>query len=244
MTTQSTTNYDIFKFRNDNRARVQNAHVLRLKQSIQSRNLLAMRPITVNEEMEVVDGQHRLMAAKALGVPVYFTVEKDFNIEDIILMNTAKSWGIHDYLNFYVKNHFPEYMKLDEYMKKTGLGLKIALYICMGTSHDERMDFRQGRFKFVEETEMKEIDECWQTVGYIKKINGAAAYYTASKFWNALLKLIRHPNFDRDKWYSNLKKLVDRCEAKVSTKDYLKMLSTIYNYNNRNERINFIDEEE
>ena len=36
-----------------------------------------MRPIVVNKKMEVMDGQHRLMAAKQLGVEIYYQEEKN-----------------------------------------------------------------------------------------------------------------------------------------------------------------------
>ena len=58
-----TTDYDIFKGIVGNR-KVEKKHVEMLTGAIDRNNLLNVRPIIVNEEMMVIDGQHRLEAAK------------------------------------------------------------------------------------------------------------------------------------------------------------------------------------
>src|SRR5437868_13330592 len=95
-----TTDYEKFVFRKDNRAKICKEHVDRLIKSIKITNLLQWRPIEVNSAMEVLDGQHRLLAAKALGVPIYYKVIDNATPESIILMNVHKNWGMGDYLNY------------------------------------------------------------------------------------------------------------------------------------------------
>ena len=83
---QKTKDYEMFKFRDDNRPLSQ-PHLKALIDSIKSKNLLEMRPIQVNAQFEVIDGQHRIAAAKALGVDIYYQVEESLNPEDIIRLN-------------------------------------------------------------------------------------------------------------------------------------------------------------
>ena len=108
MAINKTKNYEMFKFREDNRLKIDQSHVNKLINSIQSRNLLDMRPIIVNSDYEILDGQHRLLAAKNLGVEIYYEIEEKLEHKDIILMNVAKSWAVCDYMNYFVKNTAPK----------------------------------------------------------------------------------------------------------------------------------------
>ncbi len=227
---QKTKDYDKFIFRDDNRERIDQAHVNRLAECIKSKNMLDLRPLIVNDKMEIIDGQHRLLAAKILGVEVYYQIEKKLTAQDIIKLNISKAWTLGDYLNFYCQHQYDEYLKLKNFMSKHNLNLKVALNITMGTAKLGYHDFKMGEYTFDEENLDVELDACWDTVRYIKKMNGHSPYTSSSRFWKALLKLIRHPNFDKDKWYNNMQKMVDHFCAKAGTDDYITMIQTIYNW--------------
>src|ERR1039458_10319262 len=65
-----TKNYDIFIRMIGNRP-INESHVTHLKKKIQDEgNLTSEFPINLNEKMEIIDGQHRIMALKQLGYPV------------------------------------------------------------------------------------------------------------------------------------------------------------------------------
>ena len=66
-----TNNYDIFKLMPNNR-NVNLTHVGRLKLSFKEMYLIS--PIIVNSRMEIIDGQHRLHAAKELNLPIYYII--------------------------------------------------------------------------------------------------------------------------------------------------------------------------
>ncbi len=240
---KKTKDYDLFKFRADNRDKIDRNHVKRLVESIKTRNLLDLRPISVNAEMEVIDGQHRLLAAKELEVEIYYNIEKDLRSEDIILMNIAKVWNAHDYLNYYCKNGHMEYIKLCGFMKANNITLKIALSLTMAPQHDAHHKYKLGQYVFPqEEVATKEIDLCWDIINYIKRMNGFSSYTRSSRFWKALTKLIRHYNFDEGKFRNNLEKMVERVKSKASTADYLQMFMDIHNWRN-NVRINLLEDE-
>jgi len=241
MTVLKTKNYDMFKFRDDNRERISPAHVASIKKSIEMKNMLHMRPISVNANMEVIDGQNRLMAAKALGVEIYYEKNEDLTPGDIILMNVSKSWGMSDYLNFYVKNGYPEYIKLKEFMHKNKVSLKIAMTIMLGVTWKSNNEFKHGLMKFRDEFATDELDICWETIEYIKKMNGFSLYTTSARFWMALIKLVRHVGFNADQWRQNLKKMAERFGPRPSIDDYSKLFMQVYNWNNKN-KINILEE--
>ena len=65
----STNDLSVFKILEGNR-NINLANVERLVKSIEENGFLQM-PIIVNENYEVIDGQHRLMAAKKLNSIIY-----------------------------------------------------------------------------------------------------------------------------------------------------------------------------
>ncbi len=203
-----TKDYTIFKFRNDNRFKIDKCHLQKIKQSIESHNMLDLRPILVNRDMEVIDGQHRLLAAKELELEVYYSIDKNIKPQDIVKMNMTKPWVINDYLNFYAENAYPEYIKLREFMKKNSLEIHVACGIAVGKSKLIFDDFKNGKFKFINDYADEQIEICKETIAYIKKINGYSKYTDSGRFWKALLKLARHENFNPEKWFSNLSKMI------------------------------------
>lgn len=243
MKVNKTNNYEMFKFRSDNRdGGVNRSHVDKIKRSISAKNMLDLVPITVNEDMEIMDGQHRLVAAKELGVDIYYQVEKNLEAKDIILMNINKAWAISDFFNFHVKNHHPEYLKLKKFIDENQVGLRVALRMLIGTQHEKLYDFKTGNYVHSIEGIEQQWDAIWQTIGYIRKMNGNGAYLTSSRFWMSLYALVNNPNFDMKKWMENLAKMVDKVRPMVSTKDYKYLFMRIYNWNNRN-KIELLEEE-
>ncbi len=240
---EKTKDYDIFIFRNDNREKIDQAHVIKLINSIKCKNMLDISPIIVNSKMEVIDGQHRLLAAKSLGVDIYYQKEKKIDPRDIIRLNISKPWSMADYLNFYCNHQFDEYIKLKRFMEKHGLSLQLALNIAIGSGHFVHDVFRLGEFKFEEEALDTELEICWDTISYIKKMNGYSPYTRSARFWKALLKLVRHGGFNPDKWRQNIQKMVDHFTTKARSKDYMVLVSKIYNYRNDN-KIHLEDEED
>jgi hypothetical protein len=231
---EKTRNYDMFKFTDDNRANgVDRPHVNKLKDSISKHNMLHLRPIIVDKNMNIIDGQHRLTAAKELGIEVFYTVEESMNHEDIPLMQVAKSWGFPDFHNYYCKHHYPEYLKLDAFMKKHNLSLSVALSMLQGSSKTPRVEFKEGKFVFNEAEGNESFDTCWQTIGTIEKHLGFCQWTKSSKFWRAMSIIINHPNFNKEKWFKNLNMLITKVCQKASSLDYINMFKEVHNFRNQ-----------
>lgn len=235
METLSTKNYSMFKFRSDNRAAIMQPHVDDLIKSIQSNNLLDMRPILVNKEFEVIDGQHRLKAAQKLGVTIYYQVMVESKSVDIIQLNISRAWKSHDFLNYYVKNNFQEYVKLNDFINEHKISLDTCLRMTTGPGQNKN-EFKLGKFKFKEdnlnETIIRNIH---YTIDEIKRLNGAAkqSWLISTKFWIALSKIMSHPEFKMDQWLKKMKMHSNKLTAKVTTSDYTNMIFDIYNYKSK-----------
>lgn len=238
---QKTKNYEMFVFRDDNREDINQAHVRALVESIRSLNLLELTPILVNEKMEVINGQHRLLAAKELGVDIYYHVQEGLGADELLVMNTNLNWRANDFLNFWCKKGNQDYIKLRDFVKKHNIDLRVGLTLCVGNGKNTYKDFKDGKFTFKEFGLDNEIEQCWDTVNFIKKMNGFSNYTRSGKFWQALIKLVTHHNFNAEKWKANLAKMIERLGPRTSTKDYCILLMDIYNWRNKDNKCDILE---
>lgn len=124
---QSTTEYSLFRFTATNR-KISQYRVKELRDSIRVENHLHLRPILVNDDMEVIDGQHRLCAAAGLGVPIYYQVCHEINETSLELLNkAAHSWSNEDWIEHYANRRIIPYVNLREFCREHGLVPSAAL---------------------------------------------------------------------------------------------------------------------
>jgi len=112
----STNDYSKFKTLEGNR-HVNKLHVKRLKESFKEAYLLS--PIVVNQDFQIIDGQHRFEAAKEMKLPINFIVCNNYSLKEVQLLNTnMKNWKKEDYLNAYCDLKYPEYLKFRNFMRR------------------------------------------------------------------------------------------------------------------------------
>lgn len=68
---QETKNYENFTFLTANRP-INRNHVNKIKKSLSEYGYLDSQPITVTADMKILDGQHRFIACKEMGLPIKF----------------------------------------------------------------------------------------------------------------------------------------------------------------------------
>lgn len=234
MTIHKTTEYDKFVLREDNRKHgLMENHVLDIMESLKIRNLLHLRPIVINTRNEVLDGQHRLEAAKRLGLPIYYMLDKDSQSEDLIHLNMSKKWNTDDYLNFWCKQGKQNYIKLAELQRKTGLNISILLNLCCMQTGQKYRDFKMGKLEGFEEGKFEQsIEYCRETSDLFVSLIGFHTWYRAKRFCIPLCKLCSNENFKMEKWRENLQKLSHKLCQKATTQGYEAMLEDIYNWHN------------
>lgn len=109
-----TTDYSIFKPTVGNR-NVNKLHVKRLKDSFKDTYLMA--PAIVNQNFEMIDGNHRKEAAQSMGLPFRFIICNDYGLREIQILNeNMKNWSKLDYLNAYCELMKPEYLRFRKFM--------------------------------------------------------------------------------------------------------------------------------
>lgn len=181
-----TSNFELFKTIKGNRP-INLNHVTKLIHDIEQRNLLADNPIKINKDMEIVDGQHRYEAAKALNTPIYYIMMEDGgDLSDVQRLNrNTKVWSSVDYMESYIELGNKEYIALREFADEYRISVSIALRIMTGITIDTRVvlnEFREGKFyvkdinaandlaSLVVEIRKNTPDNCWAHLACVKAL--------------------------------------------------------------------------
>jgi hypothetical protein len=226
--------YNKFKLTNLNRKSIIQGHVKQLAAAMKETNLLPVKPILVNSNFEIVDGQHRFLAAQSIGYPIYYMVAHEITPDHIVQLNNGKNWKQEDYLNFFARQGNPNYLKLEKFMEENRIGVRIALTLIRGRSKKSIQDFMSGRFVFSHDLILGDLIACHRTIEAIEKSHGFCGWARTARFWSALSMLVRHPNFVESKWMQNLNQRISEAIHRASTKEYMAYLERIYNWRNPN----------
>ncbi|MFA6057269.1 MAG: ParB N-terminal domain-containing protein [Taibaiella sp.] len=228
-----TINYDQFKHLATNRP-VDRAHVVQLVKRITKKNLLHLNPILVNREMEIIDGQHRLEAAKFLKLPIYFTVDGSVSQDDIADMNSAKkNWQLADYLNFYANKGVHEYLKFKNLCDRyRDYNASMLMAICSSTGKRGSKDVIAG---ILDIGNISNADNILSKIDFFKKHFHLAG---SSRFIEAFLFILHSKEeYDHERMVQKVELspfLLIPCADKNG---YIKMLQSIYNRGVREENI-------
>lgn len=224
---QETQNYDQFSTVMSNRE-VDMKHVKRLAKSITKKNLLRLNPIIVNEKFDIIDGQHRLEAARALNLPVYYIIDAGVHKDDISSLNTnTKSWNLMDYINFYTVEKTPGFDVISKFLSEFSfIHPSAAVQMMSGAASSGSVSgsIRQGKVDVTNEKMARDLAKLIQRLGNYSTL----AFET--KFISAVIIVSNHELFDAERLFSQVEKQprsLVRCPTK---QEYVKMLLEIYNY--------------
>lgn len=225
----STTDYDQFKTVLGNRS-IHQPHLRRLILSIEKNNLLPENPILVNEKMEVIDGQHRLLAAKALGLSIYYMIAASIGLEETQMLNANnRSWLTQDYLNAYIAIGKKDYIRLNEFANEYRISIPIAIRILGGLSRNNGTalrKFRDGLF-VIEDYEYAE--RLASLIGEVRRHSPDTAFThkPCVRALDILLTKIGDPKIFTDQ----LQRYQQVITRRPSIKDYLLQFENIINAN-------------
>lgn len=110
-----TRDYDMFKTIKGNRL-VDPKRKAALIKSITVNGWLC-NPIMVNEHYQIIDGQGRFEALKALEMPIEFVIQDGASIVEVVALNVnAKNWTLEDYIDCYADLEIRDYISLRQTM--------------------------------------------------------------------------------------------------------------------------------
>lgn len=225
---QVTKNYRLFQRSSGNRAINERKH-RRLRQSMEGYGFLEAFPIVCRrngtQSLEVMDGQHRLVFAESLQLPVYYIITaQEFSTPDI--NSTAKTWVIADYAHNFADNKKPQYQEVIDFHELHGIPIGTSAAMLAGTTsftniHDV---FVRGDFKIKDREWAHKVASIYAPLVMLDK------RLRSNRLIEACMSVCRVEKFDGKRLLQN----AERCRDKLvpySTRDaYLEMLEDIYNF--------------
>ena len=228
-----TRDYSMFRSVKGNRA-IDKGHVQRLMRGMRKKDLDL--PIFINENDEVVDGQHTLQARKELGKPVRYIRGKFENEFDVAIMNAnRKNWPMTAYLNFHIENGKKEYQIVKAMTKQYSMPLECAIFLLAGGYsmwRETRNDFKQGKFK------IKSLQRCNEIGASLMFMKNNFNIRLTRSFITAYAVVSEHPKFKWERFKTALKSKSALLLRGTNTEDFVRVFDKIYNGNVHN-KINF-----
>ena len=239
----NTTDFDKFTLRPDNRAEkaryksnINLEHVLKLKKSIEKHNLLSCHPIVVNENYEIIDGQHRYIAAKELGVPIYYIIEKNIEFNDIVTINdTRLIWRLDDYIHYWACQGNENYVKVRKLHRKYNLSYQVILLIQNNKTLTD--DLKHGRFVYNNDIGETLFQNVALTLKTITDNQGPREHIHRAKFVRGLVRLLRHPEFDIEIWLKCIPMNPRHFDNRGSSDQHYDAFVEAYNFKRKTKRI-------
>ncbi len=226
---------DYDNFVRDHNRPVHQRHVDELIVSMQELGFLAEYPITVRPlgdgKFAVIDGQHRLAAAKQLGIPLYYIISQRIERKHVpILAGLAKNWKLEDWLGVFMDEGRPEYLQLQDFRRRyDDMPLAPAIALCQtgfaNLTKPIKEAFKSGDFT------CDHIADAEKVMSLAKSFNGSMAnHWKQAQFVRALVHITNDPRYDDGRMSVRIKHSSTFVTPKLRTDDYLKELSELYNY--------------
>lgn len=223
--------YDDFKEYTGNRP-VDPLHLARLLKSFAKKHLIV--PVIVNEKFEVIDGQHRIEAARVLNKPVYYIINQGYGSEEMQMLNlNNKTWGPKEFGNYYRKKGLKPYKIYNEFIIKHGFGHQETIALLTGTTINLSKMFNEGQLV------IKDLEEATVKINRIKDFAEYYKGYKRKAFVFSMFKLFRDKNYNHKEMLLKVSMQPRKMVNCVDTKQYLEMFEEIYNFKRRGEKIRF-----
>ncbi len=247
ITINSTKDYGEFALYEDNRIITQRS-IDKMVSTLTKKNLLSCFPIVVFRKSKgikfITDGQRRFLAAKQMGLPIFYIVNNSCTKEDIPRINSGNAnWKLDDYLHsFCVKSKhnqtgaFNDYTRLQEFIQTYNFSIANSICLLFGyESQNVIADFKEGDFK---------ITDYHMACKAAERIHEMKPYHdnwSRKYFVRAMTKLSKSPNYDHEHMMKKLREKHESLLLWSSCNSYLVNLQKIYNHNKRN-KVVFIED--
>ena len=232
-----TRNYQMFNFSKFNR------NVFLSPEFLKQAELGFVSPIIVNENMTVIDGQHRLSACQQLGLPVEYIIKEGLDEDDIVRMNTVqRPWKLINYIEAYANEGKEEYVKLLNLINTKDYYQSVAVIaqIACNTNAPRGMikDIQEGNFKF------HNYNKTVEFLAYLRLFKQKTRIPYRSNLSRALYTLFTYQNINMDKLIAKVISTELNEDLIVKSPNYsecIKELLIAYNYRTSTNSNSYID---
>lgn len=223
----TTTDYFLFKPIDGNRTKSE-LHLSRLKKSMSENYLFTV--IVVNENYEIIDGQHRFECIKELGLPLHYIICNGYGLDEVHILNqNAKIWNADDYLEGYCNLGMKEYLIYRDFKEKYNIGHSECMGLLTGLTAigAKYKPFHTGQFKATHLKQATDVmEKVLQCEPYYKGVRRRSFIYTISK-------LLKNENFNFNEFVQKLKLQPSSLHDCINVNQYKLLIEDIYNYKRR-----------
>lgn len=227
LTLKSTTNYERFRIDPVNRP-IDEKHVDELARAIVKKNLLREYPIVVSTDYTVIDGQHRLMAAQRLKVPIYFIVSTDATIEAVADTNSLQAaWKTENFMHHWSMQGNEHYLMLHRFHESYPF---LSMAVCRdllwgeGGKNSPSESFKRGDF-IVTRPEYAE-----RVANALLDFKRFTALWLHGPFVRTVMNLVANQQYDHKRMMMKLEYLSARLVKCADIKGYMAVINQIYNH--------------
>lgn len=175
-----TKNYELFTNVKTNRKL---STVSKLKKSMQQFGFFNSKPITVNSKFQVIDGQHRLQAAKELGIEVVYEIDNvDIDTAMVTINTTSNVWRLNEFITHYSAKGFNDFVELNNFINSTDYGTSNCISIFCGFSVKSK-HIRNGQMPF-------RNNKIAETVNLIEFFRDKLKFFKTNKFIESIVILV------------------------------------------------------
>jgi len=231
----STRDLSVFKILEGNR-NINLGNVERLVKSIEENGFLQL-PIIVNENYEVIDGQHRLEAARKLNSIIYYHKVNNYDLKTAIALNRNQSnWSLADYIRSYCDLDYKDYIKLQEFHKANNdftimicaeLTSSDGYYIYSQNKNDKGDLIRKGNFQFNPNNKAEYIFNA------IRKIKLVIPDATSAYYIRALNTCLKNTEFNLNQFVKKAETYPDQHRKSNVQGVIISNIEHIYNFRNQ-----------
>lgn len=210
----STVNYDRFRFDPTQRP-PDPKHVQEIINALKQKNFLREYPIVVDVNFTVVDGQHRLLAAQSLGLPVFYIISKAMTPQDVAGVNrNQKGWLMSDYLHSFCAQGKKDYLALQEFNKEYPfLSVSICRFLLGGHSQRAEKSFTRGEFV------VTQPEIAIKTANHLVELSKFTNLHVRWQFVAAVASMVSNPAYNPKRMIQKLEYMSGQLHRCVDTVD-------------------------
>jgi len=229
MKLEKTRDYTLF-VPNDEQRPLDERHASRIAESIDVFGFLPSKPVQCyrrGNKLVVVDGHHRLSAAKAARSEVYYVIEESRNQEAMAMENSlVKKWATIDYVRLFALRGNSDYQELLTY-ESQGLPLNMTASMLAGegaASGNVLKYLSSGLFKI---KTRKQVDVL---LSLFNDFGDRVPAVKSRPFIAAFSKCLFTREFDPDVFARKLNHIPSLLEKTSNADQMLKQIEDIYNW--------------
>lgn len=147
-----TYNYEVFTLISSNRG-INRSSVDQLKKSIRKEGYCPSSYVLVDEDFNILDGQHRFVACRELGLPIYTMCVPNLRVEHMRILNTiSKNWTMKNFIEHYATLGSEDYVLLNNIADNAECALSVVLNLLFGHRGESIVsEIQLGTMKITEE---------------------------------------------------------------------------------------------